>query len=125
VLLVATFGIYTGVSTSVTDKRRDIAILRAMGFGQADVQTIFVIEGMAVGLAGAAGGFLLGSALLEALANAPITLNGQTAHLPLDRSLAQYAVAGGVCLLAALVAAWLPARRAGQVDPVDILRGAA
>jgi lipoprotein-releasing system permease protein len=125
VLLVATFGIYTGVSTSVNDKRRDIAILRAMGFTQTDIQTIFVLEGVAVGLAGAAGGFLLGSALLEALANAPITLNGQTAYLPVDRSLAQYAIAGGVCLGAALIAAWLPARQAGQVDPVDILRGAA
>jgi lipoprotein-releasing system permease protein len=125
VLLVATFGVYTGVSTSVNDKRRDIAILRAMGFTQPDVQSIFVLEGMAVGVVGAAGGFVLGSGLLEALANAPITLNGQTVHLPLDRSLVQYAIAGGVCLGAALVAAWLPARKAANVDPVDILRGAA
>jgi lipoprotein-releasing system permease protein len=125
VLLVATFGVYTGVSTSVNDKRRDIAILRAMGFTQGDIEAIFVFEGMAVGAMGAVGGFLLGSALLELLANAPITLNGQTIHLPLDRSLMQYAVAGGVCLIAALVAAWLPARKAAHVDPVDILRGAA
>jgi lipoprotein-releasing system permease protein len=125
VLLVATFGVYTGVSTSVNDKRRDIAILRAMGFTQSDIQGIFVMEGMAVGVVGAAGGFLLGSALLELLANAPITLNGQTAYLPVDRSLAQYAIAGGVCLVAALIAAWLPSRKAAHVDPVDILRGAA
>jgi len=125
VLLVATFGIYTGVSTSVNDKRRDIAILRAMGFTQSDIQAIFVLEGVAVGIAGAVGGFLVGSLLLEALAHAPITLNGQTAYLPLDRSLMQYLTAGGVCLSAALAAAWLPARKAAQVDPVDILRGAA
>lgn len=125
VLLVATFGVYTGVSNSVNDKRRDIAILRAMGFSQSDVQTIFVLQGMAVGVVGAMGGFVIGFAMIESLANAPIKLNDQTMYLPLDRSALQYALAGGACLLSALVAAWLPARKAGQVDPVDILRGAA
>lgn len=125
VLLVATFGVYTGVSSSVNDKRRDIAILRAMGFTRPDVQGIFLLEGMVVGVAGAAGGFVAGSAIIAALAAAPITINGQTTHLPIDRSLTQYAIAGGACILAALVAAWLPARKAAQVDPVDILRGAA
>lgn len=125
VLLVATFGVYTGVSNSVNDKRRDIAILRAMGFSQSDVQAIFVLQGMAVGVIGAAGGFLLGAILMQALGAAPITLNGQTTYLPLDRSALQFALAGGACLFAALVAAWLPARKAAKVDPVDILRGAA
>lgn len=125
VLMVACFGIYTAVSTSVNDKRRDIAILRAMGFNQGDVQTVFVLEGLAVGVAGALGGFLLGTVLLEALANAPIRLNGQPYSLPLDRSPLQYAFAGVVSLISALFASWLPARKAAEVDPVDILRGAA
>jgi len=125
VLLVATFGVYTGVSNSVNDKRRDIAILRAMGFTRPDVQGIFLMEGMVVGVVGAIGGFAVGSALIGALAAAPISINGQVTHLPIDRSLTQYGIAGGVCIVAALVAAWLPARKAAQVDPVDILRGAA
>lgn len=125
ILLVASFGIYTSVSTSVTDKRRDIAILRAMGFTEGDVQQIFLFEGVAVALFGAAAGFLLGTLLLEALAAAPISLNGVPYHLPLARGLDQYAIAGGVALFAAMVASWIPARKAAQVDPVDILRGAA
>ena len=125
VLLVATFGVYTSVSNSVNDKRRDIAILRAMGFTQFDIQAIFLLEGMAVGVIGSIGGFALGAAILQGLASAPITLNGQTTFLPLDRSLLQYAIAGGACLLAALVAAWLPANKAAKADPVAILRGAA
>lgn len=125
VLMVASFGIYTAVSTSVTDKRRDIAILRAMGFTQADVRRIFLMEGMAVGVFGALTGFVLGFALLEALANAPISLNGVAYQLPLARGWDQYAIAGAVSLTAAMLAAWLPARKAAEVDPVDILRGAA
>lgn len=125
ILLVASFGIYTAVSNSVADKRRDIAILRAMGFTEADVQSIFLIEGLAVGVAGALAGFVVGSLLLEALAHAPLTLGGKPLVLPLDRSVRQYLIAGGASLAAALVAAWLPARKAASVDPVDILRGAA
>lgn len=125
ILLVASFGIYSGVSSSVTDKRRDIAILRAMGFSPEDVQNIFLIEGVVVGAIGTLLGFGLGTALLEMLAHAPITVQGKPLILPLDRSGQQYLIAGGACMGAALVAAWLPARRAALVDPVDILRGAA
>lgn len=125
ILLVASFGIYTSVSTSVTDKRRDIAILRAMGFTDRDVEGIFLIEGLVVGVIGALAGFALGTVLLEALARAPLTIDGKPLVLPLDRGLRQYAIAGAASLASALVAAWLPARKAASVDPVDILRGAA
>jgi lipoprotein-releasing system permease protein len=125
ILLVASFGIYTAVSTSVTDKRRDIAILRAMGFTERDVQGVFLIEGLVVGVVGAIAGFALGTVLLEALARAPLTVDGKPLVLPLDRSLRQYAIAGAASLASALVAAWLPARKAATVDPVTILRGAA
>lgn len=125
ILLVASFGIYTAVSTSVADKRRDIAIMRAMGFTERDVQSVFLMEGLVVGVIGALAGFALGTALLEALAHAPLTVQGKTLTLPLDRGLGQYVLAGGASLAAALVAAWLPARKAASVDPVAILRGAA
>ena len=125
ILLVASFGIYTAVSTSVTDKRRDIAILRAMGFTERDVEAIFLIEGLVVGVAGALLGFVLGTLLLQILASLPLTVGGKPLVLPLDRGLGQYAIAGAASLVSALVAAWLPARKAASVDPVDILRGAA
>ncbi len=125
ILVVASFGIYTAVSNSVADKRRDIAILRAMGFTERDVQVIFLAEGLAVGLIGVLVGFGLGTLLLEALSHAPLTMGGKPLVLPLDRGLRQYAVAGGASLVAALIAAWLPARKAASVDPVEILRGAA
>lgn len=125
ILLVASFGIYTAVSTSVTDKRRDIAILRAMGFTERDVESIFLIEGLVVGVAGALLGFALGTLLLQILASIPLSVAGKPLILPLDRGAGQYAIAGAASLASALVAAWLPARKAASVDPVDILRGAA
>jgi lipoprotein-releasing system permease protein len=125
ILIVASFGIYTAVSNSVADKRRDIAILRAMGFTAGDVQAIFLLEGLLVGVMGAAVGFAIGTGLLQVLASLPLSMGGKPLVLPLDRSLPQYMLAGGASLGAALVAAWLPARKAASVDPVAILRGAA
>lgn len=125
ILLVASFGVYTVISTNVTEKRRDIAIMRAMGFADHDVTRVFLIEGLVVGLLGAVAGFLLGTGLMQVLGSIPFRIQGDTFFIPLDRGVHQYAIAGGVSLLSAALAAWLPARRAAHLDPVDILRGAA
>ena len=124
-LLVASFGIYMVISTNVTEKRRDIAIMRAIGFADQDVTRVFLTEGLVVGLLGAFAGFALGTGLMQILAAIPFRVQGQVFYIPLDRSFNQYAIAGGVSMFSAAIAAWLPARRAAMVDPVDILRGAA
>lgn len=125
ILLVASFGIYTVVSNSVADKRRDIAIMRSMGFSLADLQLIFVCEGMALALIGIALGWLLGFGLMQILGSVEFSISGDAEYLPLDRGSRQYFIAGMASLFAGVIAAWLPARKAAQVDPVDILRGAA
>lgn len=124
ILLVASFGIYSIVSNSVTDKRRDIAILRSIGFSKGDLQRIFVIEGVALALAGVIAGWALGLLLMHMLGSIKYGMFGFE-HLPLDRGIGQFLIAGGASLLCASIAAWLPARKAAGVDPVDILRGAA
>lgn len=125
ILLVASFGIYTVVSNSVADKRRDIAIMRSMGFSLADLQLIFVCEGMALALIGIGLGWLLGFGLMQILGSVEFSISGEGEYLPLDRGSRQYLIAGAASLLAGGIAAWLPARKAARVDPVEILRGAA
>lgn len=125
ILLVASFGIYTVVSNSVVDKRRDIAILRSIGFSEGDLKRIFVAEGLVMALIGVLLGWVLGLLLMQVLGSIPFTIQGRTEFIPLDRRLRQFAIAGAASLLCAGIAAWLPARKAAQVDPVDILRGAA
>lgn len=125
ILLVASFGIYSIVSNSVSDKRRDIAILRAIGFSEADLQVLFVIQGVALALAGIVVGWTLGFALMEILGRIPFPVAGESQFMPVDRSFRQYALAAAISVMAGSIAAWIPARRAARVDPVDILRGAA
>ena len=125
ILLVASFGIYTVVSNSVVDKRRDIAILRSIGFSEADLQRIFIAQGIVLALIGVLVGWGLGLLLMQVLGSLEFKIQGRSEFIPLDRRPRQFLIAGGASLLCAIIAAWLPARKAARVDPVDILRGAA
>lgn len=127
ILLVASFGIFNVVATVVLEKTRDIAILMSMGFQQSDVRRVFVIEGLAVGLVGAVAGWAIGFGLIETLGaiRLEVAQTIQADRLPLDRGFGQYLVAAICAVAAAMLAAWIPARRAARLRPVEILRGAA
>ena len=127
ILLVACFGIYNVISTVVLEKTRDIAILKSMGFHARDVRRIFVIEGAIIGLGGSLLGMLFGSGLMRAMEQVEIRPPGATEpiNLPVYWGADQFALAAAFAVGSAVIAAWLPARKGGRVQPVDILRGAA
>lgn len=125
VLIVAAFGIYNVISTVVMEKHRDIAILKSMGFLARDIQRIFIIQGLILGIIGSLLGLPLGSALMYALMQIEFKPPGSTQPMmmPLDWGWMQFAIASGFALGAALFAAFLPSRKGARVQPVDILRG--
>lgn len=125
VLVVAAFGIYNVISTVVLEKQRDIAILRAMGFEARDIERMFLAQGVLIGAIGNALGIGLGCLLMAGLMRIHFRIPGSTdiSYLVIDWSLFQFALAAGVAMLAAMTAAYLPARRAAKVEPVDVLRG--
>jgi lipoprotein-releasing system permease protein len=127
ILLVACFGIYNVISTVVLEKTRDIAILKSMGFHARDIRLIFTIEGALIGLGGSALGVALGSLMMRGIEQIEIKPPGSVdpISLPIYWGADQFALAIGFALASAIVAAWLPARKGGRVQPVDILRGAA
>ncbi|MBS0394959.1 MAG: ABC transporter permease [Proteobacteria bacterium] len=126
ILVVASFGIYNTISTIVMEKTRDIAILKSMGFHARDVRNIFLLEGLIVGTLGSLAGVGAGSALMRALGEVTVKPPGVTevVHLPVWWGPDQYLLAAGFALVSCVAAAYLPARKAGRVHPVDILRGA-
>jgi lipoprotein-releasing system permease protein len=127
ILVVAAFGIYNTISTIVMEKTRDIAIMKSMGFHARDLRRIFLLEGLIVGLLGSGLGVLLGMALMRVLSQVEIRPPGlsEVARLPVWWGPEQYALAAAFAMVSCLAASYLPARRAGRVHPVDILRGAA
>lgn len=126
ILIVAAFGIYNTLSTIVMEKTRDIAILKSMGFHARDVRRIFLIEGSIVGVVGSVFGVALGLALMKLLSVIELKPPGVTemVNLPIWWGSEQFVLAVAFALASCLAAAYLPARRAGRVHPVDILRGA-
>jgi len=125
ILVVAAFGIYNTISTIVMEKTRDIAIMKSMGFHAGDIRVIFVGEGLMLGLLGSTLGLALGALLMLVLGHVEIRVPslGDPTHLPVYFGASQFLVAFGFAMASAIVAAWLPARKAGRVHPVDILRG--
>ncbi|HEX2099798.1 MAG TPA: ADOP family duplicated permease, partial [Candidatus Synoicihabitans sp.] len=113
-LVLAAIGIYGVIAYAVTQGTREFGIRLALGASPRDVLTLIlrqgltlVMVGVALGLAGALSlGRLLAALLYEVKPTDAVTLTGVSA----------------VLLLTALLAAWLPARRAARVDPMVALR---
>jgi len=127
ILLVAAFGIFNIISTVVLEKTRDIAILKSLGFTSGDVEWIFVAEGLLVGVAGALLGWALGYAMSRGLGAVQFEIEGfiRSEGFILDYNPWHYAISAVMAILAATFAAYLPARKAARVYPVDIIRSAA
>jgi lipoprotein-releasing system permease protein len=125
ILVVASFGIFNVISTVVMEKRRDIAILKSIGFHARDVRRIFLAEGVAIGVVGSVLGVGLGYALMALLAVVKIQPPGLTdaVNLPIYWGVDQLLLAALFAVLSAAGASYFPARKAGRVHPVDILRG--
>ncbi|HOW74361.1 MAG TPA: ABC transporter permease [Candidatus Competibacteraceae bacterium] len=127
ILVVASFGIYNTISTIVMEKIHDIAILISMGFHARDIRHIFLAEGLILGILGSLMGVTFGIGLMWLLTQVEIKPPGATdiVHLPIYWGWEQYLLAASFALISAVGAAYLPARKAGRVQPVMILRGMA
>jgi lipoprotein-releasing system permease protein len=127
ILVVAAFGIYNIISTVVMEKRRDIAILKSVGFRADDILRIFLVQGFILGLVGSAVGIPLGIALMIGLKQISFKMPGGTdiVYMPISWNWIQFTLATGFAVGSAVLAALIPARKAARVQPVDILRGSA
>jgi len=113
-LLLAGVGIYGVISNLVAERTREIGIRIALGGDQRTVQRLVVRQGMSPAAIGLLAGLLLAPALTMLVRG---MLVGVSPHDPLTF------VSVAVLLLAvALLACWLPARRATRVDPMIALR---
>ena len=122
VTLAVALGIASVLVVSVVQRQREIGILRAMGTSRQRILAVFLLQGGIVGL----GGSLLGTALGAALAVGFTRVARNADGSPLFPIVLQAELFVSSALLATLVgvlAAWLPARRAARLDPVEAIRG--
>ena len=134
VVAVAAFNIVSTLVMSVTEKRRDIAVLRTMGARATGVMAIFVAHGLALACVGIAVGVMIGVLLssniaaiiagIEAMLG--VKLFDPTVYfiseLPAQLQWFDVAVVALASLVLSLVATLYPAWRASQISPAEVLR---
>lgn len=113
-LLLAAIGIYGLMTYSVQQRTQEIGIRLALGASTSQVKNMVVSQGMALALAGAVVGLASAFGLTRFLESLLFSVKG---HDPV------VFIAVPVLLsLIALVAVWLPARRASRIEPTEALR---
>lgn len=126
ILIVAGFGIYNILSIVISQKKREIAILRSIGYESTDILTIFMTQGMLLGFAGGVLGVLLGYLICWQLSHvtfsSPMTKTKQTTMM-ISFNYLIYVYGFFMALFSTTVASFLPALKAGKMSPIDIIRG--
>ena len=134
IVAMAAFNIVATLVMVVKDKSQDIAILRTLGAAPRNIQAVFLVQGVMIGLVGVLVGITLGVLLamnletlihgLEALTNTRF-LDAKVyfmSDLPAQVRLTDVARVSIVALLLCIVATVYPAWRASRLAPAEVLR---
>jgi putative ABC transport system permease protein len=113
-LVLAVTGVYAMLAFSVEERRRELAVRLALGAGAGDIVRLVLGGGLTLAAVGAA----VGAAAAVATTRVMRSLLFDVA--PTDP--ATFMGAAAMLLAAAALACYLPARRAGRLDPVAILK---
>ena len=126
IVLIAALNITTTLILLVMERRRDIAILNAMGATPNGIMTIFVIEGAILGLCGAVAGVLLGAiATLVANGYHLISLPPDVysiSSVPLHLKSYNIIFAALLAFALSVLATIYPARAASRIHAAELLR---
>ena len=121
VLLAVTMGISSVLAVSVVQKSKQIGILKALGITTEGVSRIFLIQGALLGLGGSIVGALLGWGLVTLFLTFVRTETGE-ALFPITLGPSIFLVSVAVAVIAGMGAAALPARRAAQLNTVEVIK---
>ena len=123
---VAAFNLVATLIMVVMEKRKDVAVLRAMGATVADVRRVFVFKGLIVGGAGTAAGLLLGAVGCWLLAHYHFIHIEKKIYgistLPVEAHALTFAIVALASMMLCWIAALYPARQAARQMPVEVFR---
>jgi lipoprotein-releasing system permease protein len=126
IVLVAAFAIIGHLVLLVAEKRKEIGVLKAIGASASSITAVFFSVGMTIGVVGTVAGSAVGLAIIWIQNTYKIIkLAGdvyQIDYLPMKLAFGDFVLIVSATLLLSFLATIVPARRAGALAPVDVLR---
>lgn len=135
IVIIALVGTINTMLLSVYEKQREIGMLKAMGMTDREVHSLFIFEGLIIGVLGSLIGIILGT-----LVNAYFVIHGVNftalmggieemnigyrilGTVKSEWDLPSYLMAFGISILTTTLASFYPARKATKMQPTDALR---
>jgi lipoprotein-releasing system permease protein len=125
IIIVATVNMVSALTMMVTDKTREIAILKSMGSTSSGVARIFLVLGLSIGGVGTVLGVGIGLATCYSVSSYGYHLDPKVYlidRLPIDVRILEVLLVAGITLVISLVATLFPSQGAAALTPVEGLR---
>lgn len=125
IIIVATVNMVSALTMMVTDKTREIAILKSMGSTSAGVSRVFLVLGLAIGGVGTILGVGIGLTACYAVSAYGYHLDPKVYlidRLPIDVRFLEVLLVAGITIVISLVATLFPSQSAAALTPVEGLR---
>lgn len=126
IFVVAAFNIVSTLTMVVSDKTREIGILRAMGLPARSIRRVFLYQGVVIGAVGTAGGVILGVAVAYLLETRQLIKLDPSVylidHLPVRLESGDMLLIVLVSMAVSTLATLYPASQAASLYPVEAIR---
>jgi lipoprotein-releasing system permease protein len=125
IILVAAFTVIATLIMVVLDKKREIAVIKAMGASDGDLLRSFLYQGLIIGIVGTAAGLGFGYAVCRWIAAYGFPLDPKVyfiSRLPVQLRPTEFALTGCFAVLACLFATVWPALHAARLRPAEAFR---
>jgi lipoprotein-releasing system permease protein len=124
ILVVSAFGIFNIIMMTVMEKKKDIAILKTVGYEDDEIIKIFTFQGVIIGFFGYIIGAILGYSIQEWLSSLRIDVEGliRAKGFILDRSILYFVYGFVFSMFFSILASFYPSYKASKLNPVDIFR---
>jgi lipoprotein-releasing system permease protein len=126
IVMVAALNIVASLILLVMEKHRDIAILKTMGASARSITTIFMLQGLIIGVIGTGAGAALGYGISHVLdryelIRVPVDVY-QISHVPFHVLPLDFTLVVIAAIVVSFVATIYPSRQAARLDPAQALR---
>jgi lipoprotein-releasing system permease protein len=121
IIMIVAFGIYNILNMVVNQKKREIAILRSVGFDNKDTIMLFMYQGLIFAVVGSIAGIIVG--YFGSIYMETVKVNAADGHLMIRWDIWIYIKAFLLISISSVFASFIPARTAGRLSPIEIIRG--